>query len=194
MLEHLRGSVDRITSDAAVLSIGGVGLRVKMSTADLATLDGEVTVHTVMQIRDDEVHLYGFSTERGRELFRALQTVSSVGPKVALAILSYHPPQALERTLAAGDVDAMTLVPGVGRKTAQRIVLELRDKLGVPHPDEAATGSVLTEVKEALKGLGYTSSEVQDALGDLPPDGDAPTLLRHALRALGGAEPVSADR
>ena len=194
MLDHVRGTVERITADAAILSLGGVGLRVQMPTADLARLDGEVVVHTVLQIRDDDVHLYGFSTERGRELFRALQTVSGVGPKVALAVLSFHPPESLERLLASGDADAITLVPGVGKKTAQRIVLELRDRLGVPQADAAPTGSVLAEVREALKGLGYTAGEVQDVLSELPQDGDAPTLLRHALRALGGREPAGADR
>lgn len=183
-----------MSADGAVLVVGGVGIRVQMSTPDLATLQGEVMVHTVLLIRDDDVHLYGFATERGRELFRALNSVSGVGPKLALAILSFHPTQALERAIAAGDGDALALVPGVGRKTAQRIVLELKDKLGAVEAVAATPGSALAEVREALKGLGYSAQEIQDAVADLPPDGDAPTLLRHALRSLGPRETAGAER
>lgn len=163
--------------------MGGIGLRVEMPTPDLAEVAGRVTVHTVLQIREEEVHLYGFASERGRELFRALTSVNGVGPKLALAVLSFHPAAALERAIAAGDADALALVSGVGKKTAQRIVLELRDKLGVADV-QTATG-VLGEVREALKGLGYSSAEIQEVAGSLPEDGDVPTLLRHALRALG---------
>ena len=90
MLDHITGTVHGITEEAAVISVGGVGIRVEMPTGDLAKLAGTVTVFTVLQIRDEEVHLYGFRAERARELFRALTTVSGVGPKVALAILSFH--------------------------------------------------------------------------------------------------------
>jgi holliday junction DNA helicase RuvA len=183
--------VQRITSDAAIVSLGAVGLRIEMPTPDLAGLSGEVTVHTVLVMRDDDVRLYGFASERGRELFGSLTSVSGVGPKLALAVLSFHPAVALERAIAAGDADALSLVPGVGKKTAQRIVLELKDKLGVADR-EVVSGSALGEVREALKGLGYSAQEIQDVVHDLPVDGDAPTLLRHALRTLGGREPVSA--
>lgn len=169
--------------DGCVLAVGGVGLLVEMPTADLADLSGEVTLHTVLLIRDEEVHLYGFATERGRELFRALTSVNGVGPKLALAVLSFHPPGGLERAIAGGDADALALVSGVGKKTAQRIVLELRDKLGVVEVQTAS--GVLGEVREALKGLGYSTGEIQEVMGSLPEDGDVPTLLRHALRALG---------
>ncbi len=197
MLEYLTGHVQSVTEEAAVISLGGVGIRVQMTTADLAKLRGEVTVYTVLQIRDEDVNLYGFSTERGRELFNGLLSVGSVGPKLALGVLSFHSADSLERAIATGDADALSLVPGVGKKTAARIVLELRDKLGViAEPVTAAAGgnSALSEVREALKGLGYSPQEVQDALTSLPADGDAPTLLRHALRALGGNEPVGAER
>lgn len=181
----------RITEDGCVLGLGGVGLRIEMPTGDAADLSGRATVHTVLQIREEEVHLYGFASERGRRLFRALTTVSGVGPKVALAVLSFHSPTSLERAIAAGDADALTLVSGVGKKTGQRIVLELRDKLGVTEVS-TATGA-LGEVREALRGLGYSAAEIQEVVSDLPQDGDAQTLLRHALRALGaeaaGVEP-----
>lgn len=196
MLDHVRCTVHAITEDGAILSLGGVGLHVQMPTPDLAGLDGEVTVFTVLQIREEEVHLYGFATQHGRELFKALTSVSGVGPRLALAILSFHPVQALERAIAAGDADALALVSGVGKKTAGRIVLELRDKLGVVvgEPVAAADRSALVEVREALKGLGYSTQEIQDVVTTLPADGDAPTLLRHALKALGRSEPVGVDR
>ncbi len=165
-----------------------------MPTGDLAKLDGRVTVHTVLQIRDEDVHLYGFATERGRELFRALTSVNQVGPRLALAILSFHPPQALERVIASGDAGALALVSGVGKKTAQRIVLELKDKLGVGDVTPAAASGPVTEVREALKGLGYSAAEIQEAVASIPDDGDAPTLLRHALKALGSREPAVVER
>ncbi len=197
MLEFLRGHIESVTEDAAVLSIGGVGLRIEMPTADLAKIKGDVTVHTVLLIKDENVHVYGFATERGRELFRLLTSVSGVGPKVALGILSFHTAHALERAIATSDHGALGLVSGVGKKTAERIVVELRDTIGViADPVVTTTGkaSPLAEVREALKGLGYTTQEIQAVLGGLPPDGDAPTLLRHALRALGRSDNVGADR
>ncbi len=196
MLDQIQGVVQTITEDAAILSVGGVGLRVEMPTPDLVDLDGETTVFTVLQIREEEVHLYGFASQHGRELFKALTTVSGVGPKLALAILSFHPLSSLERAIAAGDADALALVSGVGKKTAGRIVLELRDRLGVVvgEPVTAAERSALVEVREALRGLGYSTQEIQEVVSSLPADGDAPTLLRHALKGLGRSEPVGVDR
>lgn len=194
MLEFVSGELHSITDDAAVIGVGGVGVRVEMPTADLSKLEGHVTIHTVLQIREDEVHLYGFATVHGRELFTALTSVSGVGPRLALGILSFHPPESLERAIASGDADALSLVSGVGKKTANRIVLELRDKLGVAAEIAAApTASTLGEVREALKGMGFSTPEIQEVLADLPQDGDAPTLLRHALKALGATEPASVN-
>jgi Holliday junction DNA helicase RuvA len=205
MLDRVRGQVADIGEEGAVLLIGGVGLLVQMPTADLANMRGEVTVFTVLHIRDEEVHLYGFASERGRSLFRALTSVGGVGPKLALAILSFHPPDGLERAIATGDADALSLVSGVGKKTAGRIVLELRDKLG-PFAEgaepvmAAGTTSTLAEVREALKALGYATQEIQEAVATLPTDGDVPTLLRHAFKALGrqdgpaSKQPAGAER
>jgi Holliday junction DNA helicase RuvA len=158
-----------------------------MPSRDLAGLRGTATVHTVMLMRDgEEPQLYGFTNERGRELFRALTSVSTVGPKSALAVLSLHAPDSLERAIVAGDNAALTMVSGVGTKMAQRIILELRDKLGLA-PEQVAVGP-LAEVREALLALGYTAAEVTEVLRELPSDGDAPTLLRFALRSLGSRE------
>lgn len=196
MLDRLRGAVEEVGEDGAVIAVGGAGLLVQMPIPDVAAMTGDVTVYTVLQIREEELHLYGFRTLRGRELFRALTSVSGVGPKLALAILSFHPPEALERAIAAGDTDALALVSGVGKKTAGRIVLELRDKLGVVAVEKvvAADRSALVEVREALKGLGYSAQEIQEVVSTLPPDGDAPTLLRHALKTLGKGEPAGVER
>jgi Holliday junction DNA helicase RuvA len=190
VLDRVHGTVEEVTEDGVVIGVGGVGLLVEMPTPDLATMHGSTTVYTVLQIRDEEVHVYGFATQRGRELFRALTSVGGVGPKLALAILSFHPAAALEQAIAGGDADALALVSGVGKKTAGRIVLELRDKLGVVAVEPVVTGdrSALVEVREALKGLGYSAQEIQDAVMELPHDGDAPTLLRHALKTLGGQD------
>jgi Holliday junction DNA helicase RuvA len=188
VLDHITGKVHRVGDDSAVVSVGGVGIRVEMPTQDLTKLDGDATVYTVLQIRDEEIHLYGFVTERSRELFRMLTSVQSVGPKVALAILSAYTPEKLERSIALGDEGALTAVTGVGKKTAARIVLDLRDKVGAIAEAVAVSangGSSITEVREGLKGLGYSTQEIQEVLATLPPDGDAPTLMRHALRALG---------
>ena len=196
MLDFVKGTVEYVAEDAAVISLGGIGVRVEMPTPDLAKLSGDVTVHTVMLIKDENVHLYGFATTRGRELFRELTTVSGVGPKVALAVLSFHQPDALERAIATGDEGALGLVPGVGKKTAARIVLDLRDKIGAIAPAVAVApkGSPLADVREGLKNLGYSVQEIAEALADLPEDGDVPTLMRHALRALGrGDAPANAS-
>lgn len=183
-----------MSGDAAIVRVGGLGFRVDMPAADIASLDGTVTVHTVLQIRDENVLLFGFASERGRHLFRALTSVSGVGPKLALAVLGFHPPEALERAIAGGDADALSLVPGVGKKTAQRIVLELKDKLLGGDPDTLPAAGPAAEVREALKGLGYSAAEIQDVVATLPSDGDVPTLLRHALRQLGGREPATLER
>ncbi len=190
MLDFVRGTVESVSEDAAVISLGGIGVRVEMPSRDLAKLDGEVTVHTVLQIRDENVHLYGFATQRSREMFELLTTVGGVGPKVALAILSYHPIDVLERSISTGDEASLALVSGVGKKTAARIVLELKDKLGVIAEPvfNAVKGSPLADVREGLRGLGYSVQEIQEVLADLPADGDVPTLMRHALRALGSSK------
>jgi Holliday junction DNA helicase RuvA len=129
--------------------------------------------------------LYGFGSADERGLFDHLISVSGVGPKVALAILSVLTPDALRRAVTSGDVAALTLVPGVGKKVAGRIILDLKDRIGAG--GEAATSGPLAEVREALLALGLTAQEARDALGALVPNGDKPVeeLLREALRSVG---------
>ena len=193
MIASLRGRLLEVLADGAVLEVGGVGYRVFLTPKALAGLprDGEVLVHTVTYVREDTLALYGFTSTDERRAFEQLLGATGVGPKLALAVLSVHSPDALRRAVSAGDADALTLVPGVGRKGAARLVLELRGKLGEGDPEppvEAGGRPAYAEVREALGALGYGPAEVKAALAGLPPDaGERSTeeLLRLALRGLG---------
>ncbi|MDQ4130919.1 MAG: Holliday junction branch migration protein RuvA, partial [Actinomycetota bacterium] len=147
----------------------------------------QVELHTSLQVREDSLTLYGFVTPEARDLFEMLIGATGVGPKVALAALSTHSPEGLLRALVDADLDALMLIPGVGRKLAERVVLELRDKVGgLPRMDTSGGRSRLSEVRLALLELGYTSVEAQRALDSLDTneEHDVPELLRGALRAL----------
>ena len=194
MIARLRGQVVEVLPDGAVIEVGGVGYRVHLTPRALAGLprQGEVVVHTVTYVREDTLALYGFLTVEERRTFEQLLAASGVGPKLALAMLSVHSPEALRRAVASGDADALTLVPGIGRKGAARLALELKGKLGDGEVDLPVTGeghAAYGEVREALAALGYGPAEVRLALETLPPDAAGrPTeeLLKLALRALGG--------
>jgi Holliday junction DNA helicase RuvA len=193
VIASLRGRLVEVLADGAVLEVGGVGYRLFLTPKALAALprDGEVLVHTVTYVREDTLALYGFTSTDERRAFEQLLGATGVGPKLALAVLSVHSPDALRRAVSAGDADALTLVPGVGRKGAARLVLELRGKLGegdVEPPVEAGGRAAYAEVREALGALGYGPAEIKAALAVLPPDaGERSTeeLLRLALRGLG---------
>jgi Holliday junction DNA helicase RuvA len=195
MIASLRGRMVEALPDGAVIEVGGVGYRVFLTPKALAGLprDGEVLVHTVTYVREDTLALYGFVTVDERRAFEQLLTATGVGPKLALAVLSVHSPDALRRAVSAGDADALTLVPGVGRKGAARLVLELRGRLGGgdgdPEPPVDTAGRpAYAEVREALGALGYGPAEIKAALAALPPDAGAQAteeLLRLALRGLG---------
>lgn len=207
MIGSLRGVVlDRSPAAAGgevVLEVGGVGYRlvVPAGTLALAELAGPMFLHVHTHVREDAIVLYGFSSRQERGCFEALITVHGVGPALALALLSTHGPAALRRIVAHDDADALTLVPGVGRKTAIRLLLELKTKLDLDSDDDgelalvgAATrggeGPVVPsprlEVRAALAGLGYGAEEVREAVRDLPEDGEVAELLRLALRQLAG--------
>jgi Holliday junction DNA helicase RuvA len=141
-----------------------------------------------MHVREDALTLYGFATADARDCFESLLGAHGVGPGLALAILSTHGPDDLRRLVMEGDLDALTLVPGVGRKTAARLLLELKSRLDVPEGEPApASGSPRAEVREALAALGYQPDEVRRAMGELPAEGDVRTLVRTALQALGAS-------
>jgi Holliday junction DNA helicase RuvA len=190
MIGRLRGTlVHRSAKGEVMLDVGGVGYRINVSPAtvlDLGPVGNEVVVHTHLHVREDALTLYGFATADGRDCFESLIGAHGVGPGLALAILSTHGPDDLRRVVMEGDLDSLTLVPGVGRKTAARLLLELKSRLDVPEGDPVpAGGSARAEVREALAALGYQPEEVRRAMGELPAEGDVRTLVRTALRALG---------
>ena len=195
MIGRLRGTlVHRSHRGEVMLDVGGVGYRISVSPAtavDLGTVGNEVVVHTHMHVREDALTLYGFATADARDCFESLLGAHGVGPGLALAILSTHGPEDLRRVVFEGDLDALTLVPGVGRKTAARLLLELKSRLEVPDgvDGEAAVsnGSPRAEVREALAALGYQPEEVRRAMGELPAEGDVRTLVRTALQTLGAS-------
>ena len=134
MIAHLRGTVAGVAPDGAVIEVGGVGMRVQCTPGTLATLKpGEpAQVATSLVVREDSLTLYGFSSDDERNVFELLQTASGVGPRLALAMLAVHAPDSLRRAVSTEDLAALTMVPGIGRKGAQRIVLEMKDRLGPP--------------------------------------------------------------
>lgn len=198
MIGSLRGTLLECGSDTLLVEVAGVGYRVTVSpTTALSAgeLDEEVFLWIYHHIRDDHQALYGFVSADARRLFAALLGAHGVGPALALAILSVHGPADLARVLAEDDVGALCLVPGVGKKTATRLLVELKSRLDMPldlAPTEvggpAGTPtdrvSARADVREALSGLGYAVEEIRDVLADLP-DGDDPgELLKSALSRL----------
>ena len=201
MIGSLRGTLlDRSARGEVLLEVGGVGYRVLVppsTMVELGAVGGTVLLHTHLHVREDALTLYGFATADERACFEALIGAHGVGPALALAILSVHRPQALREALADDDVDALCLVPGVGKKTATRLLLELKARLDLPESDLAAVldaaaggtrgGGVRSDVRDALAALGYAPDEVRDATRDIPDEGDVQLLLKDALARVGGA-------
>jgi Holliday junction DNA helicase RuvA len=189
MIALVSGDVAVRRADHVVVSCGGVGYRLAVSGETLRQVPAvghPVTLHTHLVVRDDALALYGFATEEERDLFLMLLGVQAVGPKVALAVLSGAPPRALLGAVAAGDVATLQATPGVGKRTAERIVVELREKVG-PVLDEAAItvsrGNDPRELaREALLGLGYTAAEIDELLAGAAP-GSTEEMIAHALRS-----------
>jgi len=190
VIASLSGRVTGHTSTGIVVTVGGVGLAVQTTPGTKARLrhGDDANLATSLVVREDSLTLYGFETDEERELFEVLQTASGVGPKVAQAVLTVHTPDAVRRALATEDLTALTLVPGIGRKGAQRMVLELKDKLGLA--GTAASGGVpgwRDTLSDALTGLGWSQAhadEVVVALAAEHPDAgasDVPVLLKQAL-------------
>jgi Holliday junction DNA helicase RuvA len=205
VIASVRGTVLTVRLDSVVVEVGGVGLLVMSTPAVLTELRPGMTatLHTSLVVREDSLTLFGFADADGRDTFETLQTVTGVGPRLALAMLAVHTPDGLRRAVAGADLTALMKVPGVGRKGAQRLALELGDKLGAPAPlSQGADAAVPTggvsdaagQVVEALVGLGWSSKQAGDAvdavLARLDASGDAtasvPAVLRAALRHLGG--------
>jgi Holliday junction DNA helicase RuvA len=186
----LRGEVATRRADHVVVLCGGVGYRLAVSAHTLAqvpAVGSEVSLHAHLVVRDDQLALYGFSSEEERELFLMLLGVQAVGPKVALAVLSGGSPRELVTALAAGDAARFQAVPGIGKRTAERIVVELREKVG-----DAPEGAAITIsrgddprllARDGLLGLGFSPQEAQELLEAAPDGVEAPEdLIAHALR------------
>jgi Holliday junction DNA helicase RuvA len=204
VIGSVRGTLlERSTTGEVLVEVGGVGYRALVPPAALVELGepgGEVFLHTHLHVREDALTLYGFATRDERVTFEALIGAHGVGPALAIAILSVHRPDGLRRALLDDDLDALCLVPGVGRKTAARLLIELKSRLDVPGDVDVAVvagagvspagpppaPAARAEVREALAALGYAPEEVRAAVRDLPADGEAPALLRLALAQLGG--------
>lgn len=191
MIGSLRGVVlDRLAPAELLIEVGGVGYRVTVTPSTLAAgAPGQpLFVHVHTHVREDAIVLYGFPAADERRCFEALLGAHGVGPGLAMAILAALSPQALRRAVATEDLDALTAVPGVGRKTAARLVLELQSRLDVPLDDLATPGGpradAHAEVRAALAGLGYGPDEVRHALQALPEAGSVEELVTSALRQM----------
>ena len=217
MISHLAGTVCAISPEGAVIEVGGVGLLVQCTPGTLATLraGGQARVATSLVVREDALTLFGFATDDERDVFVLLQTASGIGPRLALAMFAVFTPDALRRAVATEDVAALTRVPGIGRKGAQRIVLELAGRLGAPgtgSPTDVG-GVVLSrfgspapwreQVRTGLVNLGWQTRDADQAIaaveadlaaaaeagdpGVPPAEADAAAMLRAALRKLSRA-------
>jgi holliday junction DNA helicase RuvA len=206
VIAHLSGSVTAVAPDGAVIEVGGVGLLVQCTPATLAGLRlGErARVATSLVVREDSLTLYGFATDDERNVFELLQTASGVGPRLAQAMLAVLTPDALRRAVATEDLTTLVSVPGIGRKGAQRIVLELSGRLGAPGDGDMAALPLAApagapqwrdQVRKGLVSLGWASREADQAIATVEPDltgaelgeVDVAVALRAALRVLGGS-------
>ncbi len=200
MIASVRGTVAALGPDGAVLEVGGVGLSVACSPGTIARLrlGEQARLATSLVVREDSLTLYGFSDDDERALFELLQTANGVGPKLAQTMLAVHPPRELRRAIATSDYATLTAVPGIGRKGAERIVIELRDRIGAIDGSDSAVGTGAgvvavapwrDQLAHALAGLGFTGKEAADAIdvvatdaGEMP---DVPALLRRSIQLLG---------
>jgi Holliday junction DNA helicase RuvA len=208
MIASVRGRVLAVRLDSAVIEVGGVGMLVLATPATLAGLriGQQALLATSLVVREDALTLFGFMDDDERDVFESVQTVSGIGPRLALAMLAVHAPDGLRAAVAGQDLTALMKVPGIGRKGAQRIVLELTDRLGAPSGGGGAAapdsrGSDWREqVVEALVGLGWSAKQAGDAVDAVASDGvasdgaagsagsgDVAAVLRRALRQLGRA-------
>ncbi|SHL25530.1 Holliday junction DNA helicase subunit RuvA [Pseudonocardia thermophila] len=194
MINSVRGEVLEIGLDHVVIDVGGLGYAIQATPNTLATLrrGEQAELATTLVVREDSLTLYGFADHEERDLFLLLQTVSGIGPRIALATIAVLDPDSLRRALSEGDIAALTRVPGIGRKGAERLVLELRDKVeparAAPAAAPGGAAGTSPEVVEALVGLGFPVKPAEQAVAAVlaeNADADASTLLRAALSRLG---------
>ncbi|MET8719526.1 Holliday junction branch migration protein RuvA [Streptomyces misionensis] len=201
MIAFLSGTVAALAPDSAVVEVGGVGMAVQCTPDTLAALrvGQPAKLHTSLVVREDSLTLYGFAEDDARQVFELLQTASGVGPRLAQAMLAVHTPDALRRAVATGDEKALTAVPGIGKKGAQKLLLELKDRLGAPVGTAPAVGAPVTQgwrdqLHAALIGLGYATREADEAVAAVAPQAEAAggtpqvgRLLKAALQTLNRA-------
>lgn len=202
MIAFVRGRVAALGLTSAVLEVGGVGLELQCTPDTLAGLrtGAEATLPTSMVVREDSLTLFGFADEDEKQMFELVQTASGVGPKLAQAMLAVHRPETLRRAVSSDDVKTLTTVPGIGQKGAQRIILELRDRIGLPGQSVSQTAAPTArphdwqgQVQAGLVGLGWSTKEADRAVADVAPEAeematpDVARLLRSALRTLSKA-------
>jgi Holliday junction DNA helicase RuvA len=198
MIAFVRGRVAGLTLSSAVVEVGGVGLEVMCTPGTLAELrtGQEATLPTSMVVREDSLTLFGFADEDEKQTFELVQTASGVGPKLAQAMIACLSPDDLRRAVAADDVKTLTRVPGIGQKGAQRIILELKDRLGAPavgttSPAAPADAPWRGQVHQGLVGLGWSTKDAEKAVDAVAPEAgetpDVAALLRAALRSLSKA-------
>ena len=210
MIASVNGRVAAVSPDGAVVEVGGIGLAVQCTPGTIARLQvGEnARLSTSLIVREDSLTLYGFADDDERQLFELLQTANGVGPRLAQAVLAIHSPREVRRAVSMADVKALMQVPGIGKKGAERLILELRDRLGSTTSDTSLDGPVVAglpsvtpvapwrdQLTSALVGLGWSAKEADNALAQLAPVADeqiaatgsveVAVLLRQALRLLG---------
>lgn len=189
MIGRLRGTLASVGANGVVIDVGGIGYEVAMTpdaVVDLPTVGEEVVVHTHLQVREDDMSLYGFAGAADRELFRVVISASGVGPKVAMALLATLGSDQLRRAILNEDVGALSTAPGVGKRSAQKLILELRPKLADAEA-EVVAASGPAQVRQALEQLGYRDEEINHVLSDLDPEEPVEAQIKTALQALGQA-------
>ncbi|GIF13223.1 Holliday junction branch migration protein RuvA [Actinoplanes teichomyceticus] len=197
MIASVRGVVAAILHDSAVVEVGGVGMRVFCAPGTLAGLrvGAEARLATSLVVREDSLTLYGFADDDERQLFELLQTANGVGPRLAQAVLAVHQPDTVRRAVAGGDLATLTRVPGIGKRGAERLVLELKDRIGPVAGADGQSAGVLAgawqeQVRQGVLALGWSAAQADQAVaavaetidGEVPP---VPVLLRQAIRLLG---------
>ena len=193
MISSLHGKLESLSGDGAIINVGGIGFQVYMPTSTLSALGkvgDEVNLHTHLHLREDNVTLYGFASAEELALFQILLGVSGLGPRLALAMLSAMSVEQLTMAIVTGSVDLLTIVPGVGKKVASRIILELKEKIGAGWISTPATqiAQENTDVLTAMTTLGYSAAEATRAIANLPasPDLSLEEKITLALQYLGG--------
>jgi Holliday junction DNA helicase RuvA len=190
MIGRLRGIIVETSHESIVLEVGGVGYQIAVTPRALSDLPGvgeEVVLHTHLHVREDQLALFGFGSSADKDLFGMLLGVSGVGPKVAMAMLGTMTYEQLSLAVATDDIGALTAVPGIGKRSAQKLLLELKPRMDVLDEVSMASGQ-LGEVREALEGLGYGADEIRGTLANMPEDLPIEELLRRSLQQLGQAD------